>query len=440
MGESKKHEASRRLEAVEIKRLVEGVAVDVLLKNAGAHFEDIEPAGPVLQETVPKSATLQEQLDALFARAPEAKRVFDVFCRDLARDIGLDPDAVVLEHDDKTWRVHTEQQLESRLRARDRARDEFASDARRLIDVVRASIVVESEEDLDTLVEHLNEQYVAEEEQEEDEPASTSESKKMCRGKWTDVMCMDGVMCFFTDATTCFVPDHPVVKESYYVPSCFGATSKKDDDDDDDEYYVREDNARVVRFKNRFKHPLPDGSREMRYHIVMALSDGSRFVCELRVLLKQLIEKKSAKPKVDEGASFRPFFKRGGADLVEKIAKNRDVSDIARILKDALNGTDEDELEALADLFKHLGELNIVAVIRRRLVELAHAEDSDDSSKLGARLNGLASVLHDLGSLEEAKPLYERAIAIGEKSRRNRPNLAARLNNLGGLLQAEVRS
>ena len=43
------------------------------------------------------------------------------------------------------------------------------------------------------------------------------------------------------------------------------------------------------------------------------------------------------------------------------------------------------------------------------------------------------------GKYDEAKPLYERAIAIGEKTLGpDHPNVATLLNNLAGLLSSQV--
>jgi len=76
------------------------------------------------------------------------------------------------------------------------------------------------------------------------------------------------------------------------------------------------------------------------------------------------------------------------AELFARIAKKRDVSSLSRVFNDALEGTDEDELEALAVLFNHFIELNVVFLSRQRLFELARLGcDGEDSIKLAQRLN-----------------------------------------------------
>ena len=143
---------------------------------------------------------------------------------------------------------------------------------------------------------------------------------------------------------------------------------------------------------------------------------------------------------------FRDYYKGSDAveqrgELLKRIASKRgDTSDMTRILNDALDGDDEDELVALDKLFSLLSELTIAARIQRRLVDLASRSgeaDGENSTKLATRLNNLAFVLHDLGEFEEAKPLYERAIAIGEKNARSRaPGLGDSAQQLRGAAES----
>ena len=264
---------------VEIKQRVEGVFREIIQKKTVLDYENIKPPLDLVQDCVPEGATLKKQLDALFARAPDAKTVFDAFCRRLASDISLDPDQVMLQvraddenEDDKMWLVYTEVELKKRVRAEEKARNEYASDGRRLVDIVRGSIVVDTEDDLEAVVKRLLENHVE----------------------------------------------------------------------------TEHDGVRVVRFKNRFKHPMPDGGRDMNFNIVVTLDDGTRFVCELQVHLKQILDFNLAKHVAYE--FFRAYFKGGGTEsqrgeILERIAKNRDdTSDMTRLLKEALDGTDEDEL------------------------------------------------------------------------------------------------
>ena len=352
---------------LEIKERVEGVTDEVIQKKEVLKYENIKPPRAPEQECVPEGAPLEEQLDALYDCAPEGKAGFDEFCRGLARDINLDPDKVMLEQvhvdeneqvHDKIWRVYTEVPLKKRKRAEEKARNEYESDGRKLVDIVRGSIVVDTEDDLEAVVKRLIENYYVASER-----------------SFTD-MFYEEVTRLLTNATR-----------------LFSASEPSDDDG------PRERGVNVVRFKNRFKHPMLDGGRDMNFNIVVTLDDGTRFVCELQVHLKQILDFNMAKHIAYE--FFRDYYKGSDAveqrgELLKRIASKRgDTSDMTRILNDALDGDDEDELVALDKLFRLLSELTIAARIRRRLVDLASRSgeaDGENSTKLATRLNNLAFV------------------------------------------------
>lgn len=71
---------------------------------------------------------------------------------------------------------------------------------------------------------------------------------------------------------------------------------------------------------------------------------------------------------------FRTYFKGGDEtavserlELLEKF-EGRQVEDISHFVTSALESGKEDQLEALGELFDKLSELQIVALIRRRLL------------------------------------------------------------------------
>jgi tetratricopeptide (TPR) repeat protein len=67
------------------------------------------------------------------------------------------------------------------------------------------------------------------------------------------------------------------------------------------------------------------------------------------------------------------------------------------------------------------------------ITEAAHGPDHPD---VAARLNNLALVLRDLGRPQDARPLYERALAIDEAAYGpDHPDVATDLNNLATVLQ-----
>ena len=67
----------------------------------------------------------------------------------------------------------------------------------------------------------------------------------------------------------------------------------------------------------------------------------------------------------------------------------------------------------------------------------ARRPTAQSTPSVATRLNNLASLYQDTGRYAEAEPLFQRAIAIGEKTLGpDHPDLAIRLNNLAGLYRA----
>jgi len=58
-----------------------------------------------------------------------------------------------------------------------------------------------------------------------------------------------------------------------------------------------------------------------------------------------------------------------------------------------------------------------------------------DHPSLAGSLHNLARLYHDQGKYEEAEPLYQRALAIVEKTLGVHPNVALCLENYAGLLE-----
>ncbi|KAJ8598953.1 hypothetical protein CTAYLR_009932 [Chrysophaeum taylorii] len=75
----------------------------------------------------------------------------------------------------------------------------------------------------------------------------------------------------------------------------------------------------------------------------------------------------------------------------------------------------------------------------RRAIEIGKVARGENHPDLATWLNNLAVLLHKQGKLEEAEPLFRRAIEIGKVTLgENHRGLAARLNNLGLLLYNQV--
>mmetsp|Transcript_4240 Transcript_4240/g.13993 ORF Transcript_4240/g.13993 Transcript_4240/m.13993 type:complete len:96 (+) Transcript_4240:346-633(+) len=74
-----------------------------------------------------------------------------------------------------------------------------------------------------------------------------------------------------------------------------------------------------------------------------------------------------------------------------------------------------------------------------RAIEIGEKTLGPNHPNLAIRLNNLAGLLEAQGLYTQAKPLYERAIEIDEKALGpDHPDLATALNNLAELLRAQV--
>lgn len=211
------------------------------------------------------------------------------------------------EQAERRWYVaYTAAALTERDTAMKKAQNECEGDARRLVDIIRASVVVDTESAFEAVVNYLHEAHVA----------------------------------------------------------------------------IERDGIRVVRFVNRCKIPPANGQCDCLYHISIAVNDSQlRFVCELQIQLKQLLQFTEAMHA--PYAFFQSYLESGDAvserlDVLEMFAR-RDVDDISILLTSALHAENEEQLEALDELFYKLNELEIVVLIRRRLLQLAAASSTHSS-------------------------------------------------------------
>ncbi|KAJ1444239.1 Tetratricopeptide repeat-domain-containing protein, partial [Pelagophyceae sp. CCMP2097] len=131
-------------------------APDFMPTNGAAAFDDVGGGDVVLLQDLGGTAVVMEaQLDALYLNAPAAKKMLDAFCRRLVIAAGLDPDKEMIREtrdgeDDKVLRAYSAGPLKGRVRATEKAKNEYNGDAARLVDVVRGSIVCGDEASLVT--------------------------------------------------------------------------------------------------------------------------------------------------------------------------------------------------------------------------------------------------------------------------------------------------
>ena len=97
-------------------------------------------------------------------------------------------------------------------------------------------------------------------------------------------------------------------------------------------------------------------------------------------------------------------------------------------------------LNNLAELYRATGRYAQAEPLYERAIAIGEKALGPEHPDLATRLNNLAGLYRDTGRYAQAEPLYERAIAIGEKTLGpEHPDLATRLNNLALLYRATGR-
>lgn len=159
---------------LKIRDTLDEVALTMLPEGLANQYENMTAVeGPLVQKIIKKNdstspTTIKEIFDQLYAVAEEAKLALDRFGRDLVMSTSNDdPDQK------KCWEYFTEDNkqlsleyypysaapLKGRARAEEKAKNEYDGSGERLLDLVRASFIVDSEEKLNDIFQHLFEAH-----------------------------------------------------------------------------------------------------------------------------------------------------------------------------------------------------------------------------------------------------------------------------------------
>ena len=187
----------------------------------------------------------------------------------------------------------------------------------------------------------------------------------------------------------------------------------------------------TIKFKNRFKHPTPNGFCDMLLQVVFA-DGGLVHTCEIQVHLRPITEYAVEHKSHDSYDYFRVLF-QGSMDTV--VARLNDVSKIvgadfvpaedgveaAAVLEDVVvdvleskNDLRMDQLYLLANL--SLAEFDLAVYVGRALLAVAIEEYGPDHPDVGGSYNNIALVLQKQGKLEEAVEMNKKALAIRTKA------------------------
>ena len=293
--------------------------------------------------------------DELRAVADAALLPFETLMRSLVRRAGLEPDSEAM-HEGKplpidksqNFRVLTIAPAKSRVRCDEKAAKEYDGEFDRIVDCVRCSVVVETEEQLVAVATFLRDHSL--------DPALLDEPPAGDGGN---------------QGYTVFV---------------------------------------LSRFKNRYTAPLFNGYRDGLYNISLALCGKCWVVCEVQLHLAAVLSHKEESHHHYE--YFREYFSGNNDAVEKRMVvldKVRRASSPDELLRTALAGTDEDELKALDTLFDRgmLGDYTLLVLVNTRLLELVPPEDEAKVAK--AKLV-LGDALWRAGRYGDAEPVLQEAV------------------------------
>ena len=360
--------------------------------------------------------TLDQQLDLLYQKAHEANMRLGEFCVKLCRDIDVDPHREMLRQrrpgkEDKVFYAFTPAPLKGRDRAVEKVKKEYGGDARHLVDIVRASIVLDSEDLIVALLSHLRKHFWG-----DTVPAFLGPSKSSPRQR--------------TPTKAQLLPTSSTSKRG----KSLGRTLRRFISGFSD---PPEPQVTVVRYKDRFTHPTFSGYRDalLNLRIPLGGNDGDAFLVELQIHHKTFIAQKA------ETHSYYEYFRTYFAGNVDVVAERmRVLEDLAhgcggatteRLYADAIESKDERKIRALDDLLDKLSELELRHKVCERLVDVSLELYGEESTDYAMALANFAELLRAKNAFDEAEPRYRKAVEICEQRLGpDHRNVAAILNNL----------
>lgn len=186
-----------------------------------------------------------------------------------------------------------------------------------------------------------------------------------------------------------------------------------------------------IKFKNRFKHPTPNGFCDMLFQVVFA-DQGLVHTCEIQVHLRPITEYAVEHKSHESYDYFRQFFQGSMntvaarlADMAKIVGPDFAPADdgveakavLEDIVVDVLESKDEHRLFQLGGLMgDHLSELDLALYVGKAELAVGIERYGPDSEEVGSTYNNMAIVLESQGKLDEAMEMYQKALAIKIKA------------------------
>jgi tetratricopeptide (TPR) repeat protein len=209
----------------------------------------------------------------------------------------------------------------------------------------------------------------------------------------------------------------------------------------------------VIKFKNRFKNPTPNGFCDMLLQIVFSDSSGINHVCEVQVHLRQIAEYAADHKSHESYDFFRVYFDGSmntvasrledmavivGQDFVPAEDGTPAADVMEDIVSDVVESKDSDRLYKMAALCgTYVVELDLAVYIYKILVEVILAEHGFESEAAGRSFNNLANVLCAQDKLGEAMEMYEKSLASRLALGPDNSDVAKAYTGIANVLQAQ---
>eukprot|EP00729_Bicosta_minor_P020191 gene20191-biopygen3532 len=208
-----------------------------------------------------------------------------------------------------------------------------------------------------------------------------------------------------------------------------------------------------IKFKNRFKHPTPNGFCDMLLQVVFA-DQGLVHTCEIQVHLRPITEYAVEHKSHESYDYFRQFFQGSMntvaarlADMAKIVGPDFAPADdgveakavLEDIVVDVLESKDNVRFEQLSLLLdKYLSELALTVQVRIAQIDEMIEQYGPNHIELGSTYNNMAIVLEKQGKLDEAMEMYQKALAITIKALGpNHSSVGGTYNNMAVVLESQ---